>query len=234
MAVHPCTAIHHPTQISISTSPARTFASRKTLRAKLVVLSTCAATPGSPPLTNFDPYWMLRQILSRTSALFRYITRKAISALATSSVAMALRPRLLPAYAPRALPIPKPRRRKCTESRKLQLPPRSHAAAACPDQCAPALRSNSERHRGPRTLALGLAYWGRALPTAPMRPSIPSDGADARVIHPDDESSPQSQKSQGRLVTRSQCSRPVDAGRVLADGGADRCAVEAVGRRWRG
>ena len=111
MAAHPCTAIHHPTQISISTSPARTFASRKTLRAKLVVLSTCAATPGSPPLTNFDPYWMLRQILSRTSALFRYITRKAISALATSSVAMALPSRLLPAHAPHALPILNPRRR---------------------------------------------------------------------------------------------------------------------------
>lgn len=67
-----------------------TLAKRKTLRAKLVVLSTCDATPGSPALINLDPYWIARQILSLVSALLRYITRKAISALATSTVAMAL------------------------------------------------------------------------------------------------------------------------------------------------
>lgn len=66
----------------------RTLARRKTLRAKLVVLSTCCATPGSPALMNFEPYWIARQILSRASALLRYITRKAISDLATSIVAM--------------------------------------------------------------------------------------------------------------------------------------------------
>jgi len=65
-----------------------TFARRKTLRAKLVLLSTCAATPGSPLLMNLDPYWMARQILSLVSALFRYMTRKASSALVISNDAI--------------------------------------------------------------------------------------------------------------------------------------------------
>lgn len=62
-----------------------TLNKRKTLRAKLVDLSTFCAVPGSPLLTNFEPYWIARHILSLASALFRYRIASASSALAPSN-----------------------------------------------------------------------------------------------------------------------------------------------------
>jgi hypothetical protein len=57
-----------------------TLRSRKTLRAKVVDLSTSCAVPGCPLLTNLAPYWIALQILSRASALFRYRTTRPSSA----------------------------------------------------------------------------------------------------------------------------------------------------------
>jgi hypothetical protein len=182
---------------------ARTFARRKTLRAKLVVLSTCCATPGSPALTNLDPYWMLRQILSRTSALFRYITRKAISALVTSSVAAMALPLVAPASAPRsrqprAYAMSKPCRAPDgnahstltgANSSSLRAPMRSCSSA--PIGARTGTRSLSKfpaTRRGAAALARSRGCKGEEAPTAAMTRGQPSDGADARSIHPLDGS----------------------------------------------
>ena len=74
----------HANYKNIQLSP--TLKIRKTLRAKLVDLSTFWAVPGSPLLKNFDPYCIARHILSLASALFKYRTTRASSALATSEV----------------------------------------------------------------------------------------------------------------------------------------------------
>jgi hypothetical protein len=49
-------------------------------------LSTFWAVPACPSLKNFEPYWIALQILSLASALFRYRTTRASSALVASSV----------------------------------------------------------------------------------------------------------------------------------------------------
>lgn len=68
----------------------RTLKSRKTFRARLVDLSTFCAVPGCPLLKNLEPYWIALQILSLASALFRYKTSKASSALVASNVLILL------------------------------------------------------------------------------------------------------------------------------------------------
>ena len=63
-----------------------TLKRRKTFRAKLVDLSTFWAVPGSPLLKNLEPYCIALHILSLVSALFKYNTTNASSALVASSV----------------------------------------------------------------------------------------------------------------------------------------------------
>lgn len=63
-----------------------TLKRRKTFRAKLVDLSTFWAVPGSPLLTNFEPYCIALHILSLASALFKYKTTRASSARVASRV----------------------------------------------------------------------------------------------------------------------------------------------------
>ena len=63
-----------------------TLKRRKTFRAKLVVLSTFWAVPGSPLLKNLEPYCIALHILSLASALPKYKTRRPSSALVASNV----------------------------------------------------------------------------------------------------------------------------------------------------
>lgn len=67
-----------------------TLKRRNTFLAKLVDLSTFWAVPGSPLLTNFEPYCIALHILSLASALFKYKTARASSALAASKALILL------------------------------------------------------------------------------------------------------------------------------------------------